>query len=344
MKIKKRYSIPLILIIIYLLGPRLKFPVFDAKIPSLEVGIEEIEAFVKTKEAAIENLKPDNEARIIWADSTHQKTEYAVVYLHGYSASPMEGDGVHTHFAKRYGANLYLARLAGHGIKVEDAFLDVTSKDWVDSAKEAIAIGQLIGEKVIILSASTGSTLGNYIAAENPDAIFAHFMYSPNFKMADQSAQILRAPWGLQIARAITGSKYRIGRFNEQDSVYWTFKQRLEGIGALVDLVNKTTGIKKYKKITQPHFMAYYYKNEKEKDSAVSIPEMHKYHKSTSTPIDKKRSIAFPECGDHCMVSTLRSKDLEGIRKETYKFAEEVLGMKIVLENNDEQVIKGLRK
>ncbi len=328
MRIKKRFLIPLILISIFLIGPRLKYPAFDGNLPQLKVDINKVESYVIEKESKIENLKPNNEARIIWGDSTKQKTAFSVVYLHGYSASPMEGDGIHTHFAERYGANLYLARLKGHGIKVEDAFLDITSKDWVDSAKEAIAIGKILGEKVVVLSASTGSTLANYIDAENEDALHGHLMYSPNFKMADQSAQVMRLPWGLQIARAVTGSKYRVGRFNERDSINWTFKQRLEGISALVHLVNKTTGVKEYKKVKHPHFIGYYYKNEKEKDSAVSIPEMKKFHASTSTPNDQKRLIAFPESGDHCMVSTLRSNDLENIRNESYKFAEEVLGMK----------------
>lgn len=328
MKIKKRYLIPIIILIVFLLGPRLKFPSFDGKMPDLKLNISNVEEHVIKTEAGIANLKPDNEARIIWADSTKTKTEYVVLYLHGYSASPMEGDGIHTYFAERYGCNLYMARLAGHGIKVEDAFLDVTSLDWINSAKEAIAIAQTLGDKVVILSASTGSTLANYLIAENPGLIHGHLMYSPNFKMGDQSAQILKFPWGLQIARKIMGSKYRVGRFNEQDSIHWTFKQRLEGVGALVHLVNHSTGKKIYKKVETPYMIAYYYKNEKEKDNAVSIPEMKKFHQLTATSADKKRLIAFPECGDHCMVSTLRSKDLEGIRKESYKFAEEVLGMK----------------
>ena len=315
----------------FLLGPRLKFDSFDGKMPDLKLNISNVEAYVNDKESKVVGLKPDNEARIIWADSTHTKTEYVVLYLHGYSASPMEGDGIHTYFAERYGSNMYLARLAEHGIKEEDAMLKLTPKGLMDSAKEAIAIAQTLGEKVVILSASTGSTLGNYLAAENPGLIHGHLMYSPNFKMADQSSQVLRFPWGLQIARKIMGSKYRIGRFNEQDSIHWTFKQRLEGIGALVVLVNKAANKKVYKKVKTPYMIAYYYKNEEEKDGAVSIPEMKKFHELSATPTDQKRFIAFPECGDHCMVSTLRSQDLEGIRKESYAFAEEVLGMKVAL-------------
>ncbi|MGK0387385.1 MAG: esterase/lipase [Maribacter sp.] len=329
MKLKKRFIIPIIILIVFLLGPRLKFEPFDGKMPDLKLNISNVEAYVNDKESKVVGLKPDNEARIIWADSTHTKTEYVVLYLHGYSASPMEGDGIHTHFAERYGCNMYLARLAEHGIKADEAMLELTPKGLIESAKEAIAIAQTLGEKVVILSASTGSTLGNYLAAENPGLIHGHLMYSPNFKMVDQSSQILRFPWGLQIARKIIGSKYRVGRFNEQDSIHWTFKQRLEGVGALVTLVNKAANKKIYQKVKTPYMIGYYYKNDKEKDGAVSISEMKKFHELTATPTEQKRCIAFPECGDHCMVSTLRSKDLEGIRKESYAFAEEVLGMKM---------------
>ncbi len=331
MKIKKRFLIPIILIAVILLGPRLKFPSFDGQIPEYEFNLETVEAYVQSKESKIENLKPDNEARIVWADSSQSKTAYSVVYLHGYSASPMEGDGVHFDFAKRYGCNLFLARLKGHGIRTDEAFLDVTSKDWVESAKEAIAIGKTIGEKVIVLSASTGSTLANYLDAENPGLIDGHVYYSPNFKMVDQSGQLLLYPWGLHVARMVMGGKYRIGKFNPQDSVYWTFKQRLEGVGALVHLVNHASGIRVYKKIKTPYLLAYYYKNEEERDKTVSIPEMELFHQTSPVPEANKRMIAFPECGDHCMVSKLRSKDLSHIREETFKFAEEVLGMQPIL-------------
>ena len=41
-------------------------------------------------------------------DSLKEKTEYAVVYLHGFSASQEEGDPVHYDFAKKFGCNLFL--------------------------------------------------------------------------------------------------------------------------------------------------------------------------------------------------------------------------------------------
>ena len=58
-------------------------------------------------EEAKHKVKPNNEAKIIWADSNHQQTDYAIVYLHGFSASQMEGDPVHRNIAKQFHCNLY---------------------------------------------------------------------------------------------------------------------------------------------------------------------------------------------------------------------------------------------
>ncbi len=65
----------------------------------------------------------------------------------------------------------------GTGFKNKEAFLDVTPKDWIDAAKEALAIGHLLGDKVGLMSCSTGSTLSVYLAAENPEAVDGLIMY-----------------------------------------------------------------------------------------------------------------------------------------------------------------------
>lgn len=326
-KFKKRYIPFIILLVAMFLGPRQKYPAFDAQIQDINLSINDLENYVHTKESIIKGLKPDNESRIIWADSTKQRTEYAVVYLHGYSASPMEGDGVHQQFAERYGCNLYLARLAGHGIEEAEPLLNVTSHDWVESAKEAIKIGGLLGKKVIVMSSSTGATLGVYLAAENPDKIYAQIMYSPNFGLANKSAKVLLWPWGMQVGRMINGGKYRTANFEGGTHPYWTVKQRLEGVAALQHLINYAATDRVFEKIKHPYFIGYYYKNESEKDKAVSIPRMKHFYEKTATPDDQKRIVAIPTVGDHCMVSTYRSADLQAVRQQTYLYAEEVLGL-----------------
>ena len=150
-------------------------------------------------------LKPDNEARILWYnDSTKEKTEYAVVYLHGFSASQEEGDPVHYEFAKKFGCNLYLARLAEHGVDTTVPLANYTAEKSWRSAVEAYAIGKQLGRKIILMSTSTGGTLALKLCAEFPD-ISANIMMSPNIAINDPNAWLLNNHWGLQIAHIIVG-------------------------------------------------------------------------------------------------------------------------------------------
>ena len=119
MKIFLKVIIALIsvLTIGYFLGPkptppRLEVPMFKitGDLPTLDKQIQDDEAKVK-------GIRPDCQARIVWADSAKKaKTKIAFLYIHGFSATQEEGNPVHRNIAKKYGANLYLARLAGHGI------------------------------------------------------------------------------------------------------------------------------------------------------------------------------------------------------------------------------------
>ena len=92
----------LVLIVVYFMGPRPSSPVYSASLPTVPSDPASLEGYIKEKEAR-HRLKPDNEARIIWAnDSVPGVTEYAVVYLHGFSASQEEGDPIHYVFARKF--------------------------------------------------------------------------------------------------------------------------------------------------------------------------------------------------------------------------------------------------
>jgi hypothetical protein len=95
------------LIVVYFLGPKPRTPSLDAQLPVVPSSLKALEASIIEREQSF-SLKPDNEGRIVWADSIPKKTPYSVIYLHGYTATYMEGEPVHRNFARRYGCNLYL--------------------------------------------------------------------------------------------------------------------------------------------------------------------------------------------------------------------------------------------
>ena len=87
---------------LYFLGPQPAKPLFNQTLPNIP-AINELETFIVNQESK-HKLKPDNQARIVWAnDSSKSKTEYAIVYLHGFSASQEEGNPVHRNIAKKFG-------------------------------------------------------------------------------------------------------------------------------------------------------------------------------------------------------------------------------------------------
>lgn len=330
MPIKKRYLIPLLLLTGFLIGPRESFPALDPEMPKLDLELTQLDSFLQARESQIANLRPDNQARIIWADSV-RKTPYSVVYLHGFSAGPMEADPIHFEFAKRYGCNLFLARLAEHGINDKESFGDLTPQDLLDSAKEALAIGQMLGERVIVMSCSTGSTLSIYLAAHHPELTDAMIMYSPNIQLDNPLTALLTAPWGLQIAR-LTEGKYRdLPIQNPEAGKYWTTHYRTEGIIVVKALCDMTMKKAVFEQLHQPFFAGYWYKNEEESDHVISIDAIQDFYNNAATPDTQKRKVAFTEVGSHVITSRLQSKDLDAVREATFQYAEEVLGLRPVI-------------
>lgn len=324
---KKRYAIPLGLLALFVLGfafgPKPDYRPFDGKLPELSLQLHELDDYIAQKEAKIKNLKPDNQARIIWADSI-RKTEYSVVYLHGFSASAMEGRPVHQNFAKHFGANLYLARLPEHGIKDKNSFKTLNPKKWMDAAKEAVAIGKQLGDKLILMSCSTGSPLAIYISSENPDLVHAQVMYSPNIALFDGASKILTYPWGTQIGNQLFGGEYRT---IEADKQYWTTEHHNNGIYAMMYLLEGTMQPDVFKKVEEPLMVGYYYKNAEEQDDIVSVEAMKWMLSEVSTPKDQKWDIAFPDVNSHVIASDIGSEDWQSVQAKTIEFAEEVLKM-----------------
>jgi esterase/lipase len=327
-KIKWVLIILAILFLVYLLGPSPSTPVYSSAMPAVPAEPVALVDYIKQQEAT-HTVKPDNEARVVWAsDSLKNKTEYAFVYLHGFTASQGEGDPVHRDLAKKFGCNLYLSRLAEHGIDTTEPMVNLTSDNLWESAKQALAIGKQIGNKVILVGTSTGGTLALKLAAEYPD-VYALILMSPNIAINDPTAWILNNPWGLQVARLVTGSNYLDSKdTREAYRKYWTYHYRIEAAVNLEELIETTMNKKTFEKVKQPTLALYYYKDNIHQDSTVKVSAIKEMFTQLGTPADKKREVAMPNTGDHVIGSWIRSKDVPGVERETERFMTEVLGIK----------------
>ncbi len=313
--------------ITYMLGPTPPEPKLDPSPTSMDIPLDSLDGWIAYKESGFKTMKPKNEATIFWVNDSVMKTEYSVVYLHGLSASRMEGNPVHYEFAKRYGMNMYLPRLYGHGIESPDALGDLTPENYLQSAKEAIAIAKTIGEKVIIMCCSTGGTLAFYLAAHDPE-IEAVIAYSPNVDIYDPNSQVLTMPWGLQIVRLVMGGKNRSYEAPDEFKKYWQTSYRLEGLQTTRVLINETMTAETFGKITQPVFVGCYYKDEENQDMIVSVQAMRNMMDELGTPESEKVYVEFPDVEAHVITNPLRSKDVESVMEETFRFAESVLNLK----------------
>jgi len=318
-----------VLIIVYLFGPHPPTPHYTTWLPLVPNKIDQLEKFVADGEAT-HKIKPDNEARIVWAnDSLKQKTEYAIVYLHGFSASQGEGDPVHRNIAKEFGCNLYLSRLAEHGIDTTEQLMNLTVDNYWESVKRAFAIGKQLGNKVILMGTSTGGTQAIQLAATYPNEVAALVLYSPNIAINDSKAWLLNNHWGLQIAKLVKGSNYN-DPVDERPvyKKYWNKPYRLEALVTLEDMLETSMSHAIYSNVKQPTLMLYYYKDQIHQDSVVKVSAMKEMFAELATDSLHKRAVALPNAGDHVLASPIKSGDVEGVQRETEKFLKEVLQLK----------------
>jgi len=330
---KKRYKVLIgisaLLVVSYLLGPKPKKPLYNAELVKVP-DLQDLDGYVQNIES-LNKIKPENEAEIIWADPIlKQQTEYAVVYLHGFSASKTEGNPVHLNLAKALHANLYLARLADHGVDTIAPMQFFTADRLWESSKLAYAIGQKLGKKVILVGTSTGGTAALKLAATYPE-INSLILLSPNVAINDKNAWLLNDPWGLQIARSVLGSDERKvdGRTAEYKK-YWYTNYRIESLVELQEFVESTMQKSVFEKVKQPVLMLYYYKNELEQDPVVRVDAMLKMFGKLGTPEDLKRKIAIPNAGNHVLGSYITSKDLPSVATAIDNFVDNVLKVPVL--------------
>lgn len=319
------FAAAIVMAILYMVGPKLDKEQLVIQYPEIPTRMSELETYVNQREDSVKGLKPGNEAYIVWADSSNKrKTPYSIVYIHGFGASPMEGDPVHRFLAEHFGANLYVTRLPEHGIKRPNAFEYLSPQILANAAGEAYQIGKALGDSVVVVGTSMGGALTLLLASQQPD-IKSIVVYSPAIRDQGNKLEFLFAPWGKKIMEwFLTDNKVMHTQREGEKAKYWSEEYHMHSHESLAVLLYGMMNEKTFKKINQPLFLGYYYKDEKEQDPVVSVAEMLKMYDQISTPYAMKRKVAFPESGDHVIASSITSNDWEGVLFSTIDFLENV--------------------
>lgn len=209
-------------LVAFLLAPR---PTTDVTVDFDETRLPaDLDAYLSESEAAIGDLRPANQRQIVWAyPASRARTPLAIVYVHGFSAGPGELRPLPDLVARKLGANIYYARLRGHG-RSGDAMRDGSVHAWVNDFAEAVAIGRRLGERVIVMATSTGASLATW-AATQPGLmrnVAGLVQFSPNYGLQATGSFLLTMPWAKQMVQLIIGERRSFEPANDLHAQHWT--------------------------------------------------------------------------------------------------------------------------
>ena len=203
-------------------------------------------ASVLRAEKLIRDIRPGAEKEVVWARPDKARTPLAIVYLHGFSATKEEIRPVPDDVARALGANLFFTRFTGHG-RTPAAMAQATVQAWMDDVSEALAVGEAIGERTLIIATSTGvtlaalATLGEDSFGDGPVAagaggaevmrnVLGMVLVSPNFGLQNPAARILTLPFARTLAPLIAGKTREGTADSEEEARWWTISYPTEAL------------------------------------------------------------------------------------------------------------------
>lgn len=164
-----------------------------------------------------------------------ERTDLALVYLHGFTATKWEIDPVHRRVAQALGANLFLTRLAGHG-QGGDALARATPADWLADLDEALTVGRSLGRRVVLIGTSTGGLLAAMAAARGED-LAGVVLISPNFALSRRFGWVMRLPGIRRWGPRVFGRLRQIEPVGAAHAEGWTLTYPTQALWPLVDLM-----------------------------------------------------------------------------------------------------------
>ena len=287
-----------LVVIVVLSGPKV-----DVKIALNEIALpSNLDVYLSESESRFEDIIKGTEKKIVWSGMSGEKTDVSIVFVHGFSATRQELAPLADIVAQSLQANLYYTRLAGHG-RGGPGMIDGTVNAWANDATEALKIGRRLGEKVILIGTSTGSTLITWLSLQpTSEDVHAIILLSPNFHPADPNMSILLWPWGEKIAETLIGKTRHWESNNPLHEKYWANDYSTAAMLPMMGLV-KIVNDANLGEVSTPTLMVY-----SSKDKTISVPALKKaFHRFGSI---QKEIIEFNETEDpdfHALAGDLLS-------------------------------------
>lgn len=182
-----------------------------------------VNAHLTWREAQVDGITQGVEKQVIWTGAPEEKTNWSLLYIHGFSATSQEIRSVPDDVARNLGANLVLTRLQGHGRGAE-AMAEGTVAGWMADTAEALAVARKIEDRVLVISTSTGGTLAA-AAALDPElmqGVAGMVMVSPNLGIKNPMARLLTWPAARYWMPLIAGERRSFEPLNSAHEKYWT--------------------------------------------------------------------------------------------------------------------------
>lgn len=206
---------------LWVASPREVWPT-AAQVGPVEIGTD-LDAWLAQREGVFTDITDGTEKHIFWAEAAGDRTEFAVVYLHGFSATRQEISPVAERIAEGLGANLFATRFAGHG-RSGDALAEASAADWAFDLAEAMAIARQLGNRIILVGTSTGASVATLAAldpgyAADIDAIIS---VSPNYAINSPQAWLLDLPFARDWVPLVAGETREWEPHNAAQARYWT--------------------------------------------------------------------------------------------------------------------------
>ena len=211
-----------------------------------------INEYLKKTEEHLLDIKEGVEKKIIWANEINTKTPISIVYIHGFTASSEEVRPLPDKIASDLNANLFFTRLTGHG-RNPSAMELCSIPNWIRDLHEAIEIGSRIGEKVILLSSSTGGTISVTSALDKKlsQKILGYIFISPNFGINNKFAGMISWPFSEYWLKLILGKKMKHKPRNDLNKKYWTMSYPTNALIPMAKLVREVNK-KDYSTVKKP--------------------------------------------------------------------------------------------